>query len=130
MTLAITDTSLTRNQKRAIVRFFERAWENNEYAVRARRERWNRYQLVCDVDAELPEANPHRLVRRAMLACGKTFYYRIDSHEPAEQPSRNARRRATQVCDICHRRRMIVHVDESPEGGKYCRSCEDEYQGR
>ncbi len=77
MTLHI-ESNLDRNARRRLVRFFERAWDSDEYAVRARRVTWDRYELLIE-DPTLPEASPHRLARRAMLAVGRTFDYRIEA---------------------------------------------------
>jgi hypothetical protein len=38
-----------------------------------------------------------------------------------------------QKCDVCGKRRVIVHTVSGgghDDGDKYCRQCEDEYQGR
>ena len=83
MTTSITIMStLNQRDRRALDRFFDRAYDSNDYAATARRLRRSSIIEVALRDglengySEVNEA--HKLAKRAMVAIGRTFNYEIN----------------------------------------------------
>lgn len=80
MNITIT-TRLTQRERRALDRFFDRAYDSNDYAATGTRIRKSSVVEVALRDgleegySEVNEA--HKLAKRAMIAIGRTFDYEI-----------------------------------------------------
>lgn len=73
------NSALTQNQKRSLENFFSRAYDSDSYAVYASRvKRGAIYSIVDKADGYDSVNEANKLAKRAMVAIGRTFDYRIE----------------------------------------------------